>query len=71
MPRTKSFWNEIKEGAFFALKQPRNIKELFWTFDLFLARLYLYLKAFSELKKNKSYTDGWRRKETLTTRTLD
>ena len=30
-----------------------------------------YLKAFKELKKKESYRDGWREKETKTTRTLD
>lgn len=71
MPRTKTFWNEIKEGAFFAIAQPKNLRELFWTFDLYRARLHLYFKAFSELRKNKTYQDGWREKETLSTRTLD
>lgn len=71
MPRTKSFWNEIREGAFFALKQPKNTKELFWTFELYFARLYLYLKAFQEIRKDRTYKDGWREKETPTTRTLD
>lgn len=71
MPRTKSFVNEIKEGAVFALKQPKNTKEFFWTLDLYRARLQLYLKAFNELRKKETYQDGWREKETPTTRTLD
>jgi len=71
MPRTKSFWNEIKEGAFFALKYPKNLKEFFWTIELYFARLYLYFKAFKELRKKKSYADGWRAVETKSTRTLD
>lgn len=71
MPRTKSFWNEIKEGTFFALAQPINLKEFWWTIQLFAARLYLYIKAFRELKKNKSYSDGWRKTEIESTKTLD
>src|SRR3989344_1244848 len=60
MSRTKSFWNEIKEGALFAIKQPRNFCEIWWTAELYAARLYLYYKAFKELKRKKSYVDGWR-----------
>src|SRR3989344_1992478 len=71
MPRTKSFFNEIKEGAFFAIMQPRTPKELWWTIQLYVARLYLYGKAFSELKKSKSYKDGWRENEINSTKPLD
>lgn len=71
MPRTKSLFNEIKEGAVFAIKQPKNLKELWWAIELYFARLYLYLKAFQELKQKENYKDGWREKETLSTRTLD
>jgi len=71
MPRTKSFWNEIKEGAFFALSYPKNLKEFFWTIELYFARLYLYFKAFKEIKKKESSVDGWRVIETKSTRTLD
>jgi cellulose synthase/poly-beta-1,6-N-acetylglucosamine synthase-like glycosyltransferase len=61
MPRTKSFWNEIKEGTFFALSYPKNIKEFFWTLALFAARLYIYLNAFYDLKlKKKTYKDAFR-----------
>ncbi|MBS3089921.1 glycosyltransferase [Candidatus Pacearchaeota archaeon] len=72
MSRTKSFWNEIKEGALFAIKQPRNFCEIWWTAELYAARLYLYYKAFKELKRKKSYVDGWRGEaNTETTKTLD
>jgi cellulose synthase/poly-beta-1,6-N-acetylglucosamine synthase-like glycosyltransferase len=71
MPRTKSFLNEIKQGGFFALRQPRNLKEFRWTVDLYFSRLYLYMKAFKDLKKEKSYSDGWREVETESTRPLD
>lgn len=62
LPRTKSLWNEIKEGAFFAIRQPRSLREFFWTLELYIARLFIYLKAFYELKKRKTYQDGWRGK---------
>ncbi len=71
MPRTKSFKNEIKYGAFFAISQAKNIKESFWIIQLYFARLYIYIKAFKELKKKKEYTDGWRETEISSTKTLD
>ncbi len=70
MPRTKSFFNEIKYGWYYLFTFPKNLKEFFWTIELFIARLYIYFKAFSELKK-KSYQDGWREKETESTKPLD
>jgi len=72
MPRTKSFFNEIKEGSLFALTYPRNLKEVFFTIPLFLTRLYIYLIAFYEIKfKKKGYFDGWRKTETKSTKPLD
>jgi len=71
MPRTKSFWNEIKHGALFALSYPKNLKEFGWTTQLYFARLNLYKQAFKELKKEEIYSDGWREVETESTRTLD
>jgi len=71
MPRTKSFFNEVKEGAFFALVYPRNIREFFWTIQLYFARLYLYLKAFKEIRSKSSYKDGWREISIESTKTLD
>lgn len=71
MPRTKSLSNEIREGLFFAISQPRNVKELLWTLQLYPARLYLYLKAFKELKEKRTYNDGWREVEINSTKPLD
>ena len=71
MPRTKSLWNEIKYGALFALLQPRNLKEIIWTIELYFARLYIYLKAFKELRKKKEYSDGWRETEIKSTKPMD
>jgi len=71
MPRTKSFINEIKEGFFFALFYPRTVKEIFWTIQLYFARLYIYFKAISELKKKNNYSDGWRETEISSTKPLD
>lgn len=71
IPRTKSLFNEIKEGALFAISQPRNLREFFWTLQLYPARLYIYLKAFREMKKKKSYQDGWRETSIESTKPLD
>ena len=68
LPRTKSLFNEIKEGALVAILQPRNIREFIWTIELYFARLYVYLKAFNEIKKKKTYYDGWRDTEIKTTK---
>lgn len=71
MPRTKSFFNEIKYGFLYSLFYPRSIKELVWTIQLYFARLSIYKSAFKDLKKKQSYSDGWRETETKSTRTLD
>ena len=72
MPRTKTLWNEIKEGTFFAISQIRSFKQLFWIIQYFPARLYLYLKAFSQLRKKAGYQDGWRGQDNIeSTKTLD
>lgn len=71
MPRTKSFANEIKEGALFALFQAKNPKEFVWVIQLYLARLYLYFRAFKELKQKRTYSDGWRETEIKSTKPLD
>lgn len=64
MPRTKSFWNEVKYGTGFALKYPKNLREVFYTLIFFVIRFYVYLKAFFDIKlKKKTYRDGWRAEE--------
>jgi cellulose synthase/poly-beta-1,6-N-acetylglucosamine synthase-like glycosyltransferase len=71
MPRTKSFFNEIKEGILFSLTFPRNLMEFWWTIELYFARLYIYFKAFKDLKKKSQYKDGWRETEIKSTKPLD
>jgi cellulose synthase/poly-beta-1,6-N-acetylglucosamine synthase-like glycosyltransferase len=72
MKRTKSFWNEVKRGTWFALTYPRSFREFFWTLALFYARLHIYLAAFWDLKlRKKAYQDGWRAELTNSTRPLD
>lgn len=70
MPRTKSLFNEIKEGGFYAILQPRSLREFFWVIQFYFARLYIYFVAFRELR-NRSYKDGWRETEIESTKPLD
>ncbi|MFA5020192.1 MAG: glycosyltransferase family 2 protein [Candidatus Pacearchaeota archaeon] len=60
MPRTKSFFNEIKEGLFFTLKQPRNLKQAYWLLQLYFARLYIYYRSFKEMHSKKVFNPAWR-----------
>lgn len=71
MPRTKSLLNEIKYGWYFLFIFPGNLNEFFWTLQLYFVRLYIYFKAFKDLKKKKVYSDGWREVETESTKPLD
>ncbi|MEK6825579.1 MAG: glycosyltransferase family 2 protein [Nanoarchaeota archaeon] len=71
LPRTKSFFNEVKWGIFFAIRQPRTLKQLWWTIELYFARLYLYYKAFKELRKKQAYQDGWRGQATTESTKID
>lgn len=60
MPRTKSFFNEIKEGLLFTLKQPRNFKQAYWLMQLYCARLYIYYRSFKERKGARAFDPAWR-----------
>jgi len=71
MPRTKTFWNEIKYGVLHSLFYPRNFKEIKWTISLFKTRYNLYKKAFRDLKKQEVYSDSWRETEIESTKPLD
>ncbi len=71
MPRTKSFWNEIREGGLFAIIRPRNLSQLIWTADLFISRLYIYYKSFQEIKQKKAFDPAWRDVEISSTNPFD
>ena len=60
MPRTKSFWNEIKEGFIFSLIHPRNLKEFYWLMQLYFARLYIYYRSYKERLLKKDFDPAWR-----------
>jgi len=72
MPRTKSFWSEIKHGLLFSMFFPRSLKEFYWTLNLYYARLYIYYLSFKEArKKEEAYDPGWRETEIKSARPLD
>ncbi|MBT3404869.1 glycosyltransferase family 2 protein [archaeon] len=70
MPRTKSFFNELKNASSI-FTYPKNFTEFCWLINLCIARLQVYKKAFKDINQNKKYSDGWREVETKSTRTLD
>lgn len=62
-PRAKTFGNEAK-GLVQALKYPDKLREMFWTFELILARAYMWLRVIYDTKmKAKNYSDAWERVE--------
>jgi len=68
--KMKSFSNEIFYGIYLSLSFPKNLKEFYWTLLLYPARLYIWLKAFYEIKiKKEVYTPHWSRSES--TKPLD
>jgi cellulose synthase/poly-beta-1,6-N-acetylglucosamine synthase-like glycosyltransferase len=68
--KQKSLLNEIFYGFLFVFSFPRNLKEFFWTLLLYPARLYIWLKAFYEIKVQKNtYVAQWSRSES--TKILD
>lgn len=61
--RVKSFSTEAK-GLFNAILYCQNIKEFFWTIELIILRLYMWVKVLKETKlDSKHYCDDWQRVE--------
>ncbi|MCL5018797.1 MAG: glycosyltransferase family 2 protein [Candidatus Pacearchaeota archaeon] len=68
--KQKTLLNEIFYGFTFVFSFPKNFKELCWTSLLYPARLYIWIKAFYEIKIKKSpYVAQWSRSES--TKVLD
>ena len=58
--RMKTFKNEVLKGFFWALTYPKNIKEFYYTFLLFLARLESWKRFFIDTRfKNNHYGETW------------
>ena len=61
-PYVKSFGNEIKYGTYAALSYPITLKEFLWTIPLFLARLFVWLSLFYDIKiKKDEFIGKWER----------
>lgn len=62
-PKVKTFKTESR-GIFWLMKYPSNLREVSWTAQLVLARLYTWIKYFLDTKiLNKHYQDAWQRIE--------
>ncbi len=62
--KTRTFRQEIKDGLILFFTYPKTVKEFFWTFLLYSARIYLWLMIFWNIKiKNKGFNDIWQRVE--------
>lgn len=57
--RVKSFSGEVK-GLFNVLREPKNLKEFYWTIQLILVRGYMWWKVKTDIKLRKHYTDAWK-----------
>jgi len=64
-PRMRTFKNEVFYGMWKALTYPKTPKEFSYTIMLFLARLYLWLKIYTDLHPKKiDFKKTWKRIET-------
>ena len=64
-PRMRTFKNEVFGGIYKALTYPKTPRELYYTMMLFLARLYLWLKIYTDLHSKKiDFNKTWKRVET-------
>lgn len=63
-PRMRNFGREVFFGWYMALGYARTPKELYWTFVLFFARIYLWINIFIKLKiMKKNFNETWKRVE--------
>lgn len=63
-PKMRSFWRELFFGWYRALIYPNTFKEFIYTFLLFFARLYLWIKIFIDLNiRKQGFNQVWKRVE--------
>lgn len=61
--RVKTFDTEVK-GIKWLFSYPMSFKEMLWSFQLALARAYMWTKVFADTKfANKNYQDAWEKAE--------
>lgn len=57
--KVKSFTVEAR-GLFNVLKEPTSLKEICWTIQLIMARLYMWMRVkVDTLLRSQHYSDGW------------
>ena len=62
-PHIKTFKDESK-GIFWLFEYPKSVKEFFWTVQLAISRIYVWIKYYLDtILSKKLYTDGWERVE--------
>jgi len=62
--KMRNLWQEIKEGIRLFFTYPKNLKEFFWTILLYLARIYLWILIFWQIKiRKRGAKDLWKRVE--------
>lgn len=69
--RKNTFLGEAKRGLKFLASHVRTPKDLSWSLQLLVARLYAWSLAYIDVMKGKKYQDGWRIEETKSTSPLD
>jgi len=64
VPKMRSFCEELKDGLKLFFTYPKNLKEFWWTFLLYLARLYLWFLIFWQIRIfRKPLAKVWQRVE--------
>lgn len=62
--RARGFWQETLNGIKLFFTYPKNLREFWWTFLLYLARIYLWLAIFWNVKvRRKKFGSIWQRVE--------
>ncbi|MDD3102130.1 MAG: glycosyltransferase family 2 protein [Patescibacteria group bacterium] len=62
--KMRNFWQEVQSGIKLFFIFPKTIKEFFWTILLYLARIYLWLAIFWQIKiRKKTFAHIWQRIE--------
>jgi cellulose synthase/poly-beta-1,6-N-acetylglucosamine synthase-like glycosyltransferase len=63
-PGIKSFRAEAAHGTLSALRYAGNLRELWWTLLLFVARIYVWLRVWVDVRlRNRPFEEVWQRVE--------
>jgi len=62
--KSRNFIQETRQGIALFFLLPKNLKQFFWTILLYLARIYLWIRIFWEIRiRKKGMTEIWQRVE--------